>query len=267
VGYRAGSPEIERGASTDVAATSGALRNLFCTAPTPTQATPATILAADAARALGRSLDTRAIESITETIRAFERSATAAEVMRQTAGIVESIPPEVTPEIIEKLSGMSAQSEKLAGAFARTPPPLPTTDVEQLHDVLKSQFPRALAAWQMPPAFREAVVSALASVPQTAWADVAPRTGKVIADAVILAETSTASEVAEDVVVDLDDLSPSERREHRKNVKGAIPTFGTLAAIFLVVGRVDLATPTLAFVAILVSIYFGLADTPDDDGA
>jgi hypothetical protein len=240
-------------------------------ASTATQTAPAAILAADAARAVaGRSLDVEAIGSITVTLRDFERAFGVSSV-REAAKMFESIrpivAPNVGPEIIEHLSGISARSAAFAVAFARmTPPRVPDTAIAGLHAAVTSRFTETLAEWRFSPTFREAVDKAVAGLPQTAWADLAPRAGAAIEDAVVLAEKSTAPEVAEDMFVDLDDLSPEERRELQERLMNAITALGTLVAIFLGVGGVNHATATLALMAILVSIYWRVRGVRDGEG-
>jgi hypothetical protein len=90
-------------------------------------------------------------------------------------------------------------------------------------------------------------------------------TRTAIRKAVILAETSTAPEVAEAMFVGLDDLSPAERRELQKDLMNAIAALGALVALLLRDGRLAVASGMLAFVAILVSIYWRLTAGRDDD--
>jgi hypothetical protein len=237
--------------------------------PTPTSVfsafDPKTMtLATDAARVFS-GLNSRTIASVAETLRGFEQTAKLVDMsaMRETAKLFESmrpvVAPQIAPEIAETLKGISARAAPFAEVFGRVePPPLPVaTGIDDLHVALQSRFPEALTAWQMH-AFSKAVATALAGVPPATWADLAPRAGKAIGEAVILAETSTASEVAEGMFVDLDDLSPAERREHQRDVMDAIAAAGMIVAILSRDGHVELASATLAFVAILVSIYWRL---------
>jgi hypothetical protein len=116
----------------------------------------------------------------------------------------------------------------------------------------------------VPPGFSSGVAEALRTVTRAADADLAPAAAAAVREAVVLAETSAASEIADDALVDLDDLSPAERRELKRDVVNAIAALGTLIAILSRDGRIELASTTLALVAILVSIYWRLTGKLDE---
>ena len=223
-------------------------------------------LAKDATSALSGSNE-RTIASVAESLRGFQTTKLVDTfAMGETATLFESlrpiVAPQIAPEIAKTLKDVSARAASFSAAFKGIEP-APFQFAKTFEDMQTvSQFQPRLAdafkAWQAPPAFSTAVADALRSVPQATWTDLAPRTGRAIGEAVILAETSTAFEVAESMFVDLDDLTPAERQEHQRDVMDAIAAAGMIVAILSRDGRVELASATLAFVAILVSIYWRL---------
>jgi hypothetical protein len=92
------------------------------------------------------------------------------------------------PNWREALKGISARTASFPEAFKRIdPPPFRFAKAFEDMQIAANFAPRlaeAFKAWEMPPAFGSAVAEALRGVPQATLADVAPRAGAAIGDAV-----------------------------------------------------------------------------------
>lgn len=230
-------------------------------------------LARDAAKAFA-GLDTRGVASVAETLRGFESAAKLVDMsaVREAAKAFEATRPIVGPQIgsqiADALAAMGARNAAFAEAFRRMGPPkfnfMKTLDDVTIASQLQPRVGEAFAAWAMPPAFSTAVSEALGRVSAGAGADdLAPRAAQAVTSAVALAETPSAAEFLDETLVGLDDLSPAERRELQRDVVDAVAALGTIVAILARDGRIELASATLALVAILVSIYWRTTRTLD----
>lgn len=229
---------------------------------TPSGASAA--LATDAARVFS-NIDTRGIASISNAISGLDTKILGnASAMRDMAKALDIARPIVAPQIATELAETFKRIDTRNAAFAEAVKgiQLPAFQFAKTLDDLKlaTRFPTGVAeafkALQMPPLYSTGIREALAGLPLTGFAGVAAKAAFAVGEAAVIAETPAAVEVADDALVDLDDLSPTERRELQKDVADAIVALGTLVAILADNGRIELASATLAFLAILVSIYW-----------
>ena len=178
----------------------------------------------------------------------------------------ESIRPIVAPQIslaiAESLKGVVVPpAPSIAAAFAGGDPPkfafAKNLDDAKLASMFKPVVSDAMKSWAMPPAFTRSVSEALGGITAGVGTSIAPLTAVAVSSAVAVSHAPAVVEAASESLseVDLDALSPSERIELQAKVIGAIATLGTVVALLLKDGRIELAGAMLGFVAILVSIY------------
>lgn len=225
----------------------------------------AAALARDAASTFS-GLNTRAIASVAEKLRGFETAKLVdLPALREAAKAFESmrpiIAPQIAPQIAEALKGIDASTASVAEAFKRMEPP-PFRFAKTLDDLkIASQFQPRLAdafkALQLPPAFSTAVAEALRGIPNVVGADLAPRAGEAVKQAVVLAaESAAVTDLIEDSLAEVDDMSTVERRELSADAVEAIVRLALLVAILARNSQAELASAALAVVAIFVVIYW-----------
>jgi hypothetical protein len=239
----------------------------------PSGATAA--LAADAARAFA-GVDVRGATSIGQAISGLNARALGnASAMREATRALDFMRPIVAPQAAADVAEAFKAIEARNVAFTKAVSGIewPTFQfAKTLDDVrIATQFPphvsEAIKAMQLPPAYSARVSEALAGLSSASLSGVAPRAVFAVRDAAVIAETPAAAEVADDALVDLGDLSPTERRELQKDVANAIAALGTIVAVLAENGRLELASATLAFLAILVSIYWRVSERGEDGAA
>lgn len=230
--------------------------------------TASAALAAEAARAIS-GVNVQGVASVAEAIRGLDAKILGnVSAMREATKALDFMRPIVAPqvaaEVAEAFSAIEARNASFTAAVKGIQ--WPTYNFAKALDVGKvaTQFPpgvtAAIKAMQLPAAYSSGISEALAGLSSAALSGVAPRAAFAVRDAAVVAETPAAVEVADEALVDLADLSPVERRELQKDVADAIAALGTLVAILADNGRLELASATLAFLAILVSIYWRVSD-------
>jgi len=182
--------------------------------------------------------------------------------VRAAAKAFDAVPQVVAPQIAAQI-GLALKGIDAVPSFAEAfksiePPPFKhprTFDDIRIPSQFQSEIAEVLKAWEMPSSFASAVADALRDASIKTVPDFVFGTGGAVSEAVVLAEASTGAAV-DDAFVDIDDLSSVERRELEKIIVDAIAAFATLVAILVRDGRIELASASLAFLAILVSIYW-----------
>ena len=209
----------------------------------------------EAARAVSR-IDPKILASAQDMTRAFGPS------LRLAASVSESFRGLDLPALkaatkpfeslrFIDLPSFSVIDTRGAFRFART---LDEVGISQL----QPRMAEALDALALPKTFTAGVNDALKNLPRAPRVDLATGVESTARKAIALAESSAIREVAAETFVDLEDLSLDERRELGKDVADAIAAIGTVVAILAEDGHVELASASLALVAVLVSIYWRL---------
>lgn len=230
------------------------------------------LLAADAARAIS-GVNVQGVACVAEAIRGVDVKILGnVSAMREATKALDFMRPIVAPQAAAEVAEVFAATEARNALFTAAMKGIqwPTYNFAKTLDVGKiaTQFPpgvtEAIKAMQLPAAYSSGISEALAGLSAAAFSGVAPRAAFAVRDAAVIAETPAAVEVADEALVDLDDLAPAERRELQKDVADAIAALGTLVAILAECGHIELASATLAFLAILVSIYWRVSGKPDE---
>jgi len=210
-------------------------------------------LARDAARVFSAAVDAGVVKSVANTMLGFKTTQLINfSAAREAANMLDSISSSHTARLTserlaEALKDVNAPNAKrISEAFESV----------QVASLVRPRLAEALRSLDLQPTFRRQIAEALKDLPTVAAADVAPMAGQAVKDAVRLAETSTAPDLVDEPLHDLDELSPAARRELEKDIVDAIAALGTVVAILARNGRIELASAMLAFVAILISIYW-----------
>lgn len=225
-------------------------------------------LAADAARAIS-GVDPRAIASIANAINGMDAKVLGdVSVMREAAKALTFTPPVIPPtmmtaQLADALKGITDQNHARLAEVVKGI--LPTLDGLNLGTQFATRIAETLNVMKMPPAYTAQMREALAGLPSTRVSGLAPRAASVVEEAAVLAETPAAEEVVAQSLIDLDDLSLADRRDLQEEVAAAIAAFGSLVAILKDNGELALASATLGLLVILVSIYWRVTGSAEDD--
>jgi len=225
--------------------------------------------AADAARGFSE-IDAAAVASMAKAINGMDAKLLGnADAMRQVAKVLESAKPVFTPtmtgQLAAALKGITDRNHVRLAEIVKGIE-LPTLDALNLGTEFATRIAETLNAMQMPPTYMAQMREALARLPSTAVSGFAPRAAAAVAgEAAVLAETPAAEEVVAKTLIDLDGLSLAERRDLQERVGAAIAAYGSVVALLTENGELGLASATLGFLVILVSIYRRLPASPEDD--
>jgi hypothetical protein len=209
-------------------------------------------LSRDAARVFSAAVDAGVVKSIANKMLGF-----------QTAGLINFSGAREAATMLDAVN--HSQTRLISERLAEVLKEVNTSNVKRMSEAFESiqaaslvqpRFAEALRSLDLQPTFRRQIAETLRDLSTVATADVAPLAGKAVQDAVTLAETSTAPDLVDEPLSNLGELSSAERRELEKDIVDAIAALGAVVAILARNGRVELASAMLAFVAILISIYW-----------
>jgi hypothetical protein len=146
--------------------------------------------------------------------------------------------------------------------FAKTlDTPIVTPKIAQ---ALRPSFAEALGALDMPKVFTAGVNEALRDLARMPRFEVGPRFATAVREAAVIAESPAMIEQAEEALVDLDELTPVQRRELQKDLANAVAAILTLVAYLVEDDRIQLASMCLALAAVFVSLYWRVTGKLDE---
>lgn len=197
---------------------------------------------AQVATSLGESLRTISAPAMTEALKGF-----------QTARLIDT---NVLGETLKAIhSTPSFNFAKTLGTPIVTP---------KIAEALRPRFAEALGALDMPKVFTAGVNEALSDLARMPRFEVGPRFATAVREAAVIAESPAVIEQAEEALVDLDELTPVQRRELQKDLANAVAAILTLVAYLVEDDRVQLASISLALAAVFVSLYWRLTGKLDE---
>jgi hypothetical protein len=197
---------------------------------------------AQVATSLSESLRTFSAPAMTEALKGF-----------QTPKLIDT---NVLGETLERIHSTPSFN------FAKT---LDTPIVTpKIAEALRPSFAETFAALEMPKVFTAGVNEALKDLARMPRFEVGPRFATAIREAAAIAESPAVIEQAEEALVDLDELTPVQRRELQKDLANAVAAILTLVAYLLEDDRVQLASICLALAALFVSVYWRVMGKLDE---
>jgi hypothetical protein len=189
---------------------------------------------AQVATSLGESLGTISAPVMTEALKGF-----------QTPKLIDT---NVLGEVLKTIYSTPSFN------FAKTlDPPIMTPKIAE---ALRPSFAEGLAALDMPKVFTAGVNEALRDLARMPRFEVGPRFATAVREAAAIAQSPAVIEQAEEALVDLDELTPVQRRELQKDLANAVAAILTLVAYLVEDDRVQLASICLALAAVFVSLYW-----------
>jgi hypothetical protein len=134
----------------------------------------------------------------------------------------------------------------------------------KIAEALQPSFAEAFSALDMPKVFTAGVNEALRDLARMPRFEVGPRFATAVREAAVIAESPAVIEQAEEALVDLDELTPIQRRELQKDLANAVAAILTLVAYLVEDDRVQVASICLALAAVFVSLYWRVTGKLDE---
>ena len=226
----------------------------------------------DAAKSLAR-IDPKALGITQETARTLQTGIGA----QFAASLSESLRTISAPAITEALKGFQTArlvDTNVLGETLKTIHAMPTFNFAKTLDMpivtpkiaeaLRPSFAEALGALDVPKVFSAGVNEALKDLGRMPRFEVGPRFAIAVREAAVIAESPAVVEQTDEALVDLDELTPVQRRELQKDLANAVAAILTLVAYLVEDDRVQLASICLALAAVFVSLYWRVTGKLDE---
>jgi hypothetical protein len=226
----------------------------------------------DAAKSLGR-IDPKVLGMGEEVARSLQAGIGA----RFADSLFESLRTMSAPAMTAVLNGFQTArlvDTNVLGETLKTIHSMPTFDLAKTLDMpvvtpkiaeaLRPSFADALGALAIPKVVTAGVNEALKDLSRMPRFEVGPRFATAVREAAVIAESPAVIEQADAALVDLDELSPVQRRELQKEIANAITAILTLVAYLVENDRAQLASICLALAAAFLSLYWRVTGKLDE---
>jgi hypothetical protein len=229
-------------------------------------------IVSDAAKSLGR-IDPKVLSIGQEVVRSLETGVGA----QFAASLGESRRTISAPAMTEALKGFRTARLADTTVLAETLKSIHATPTfnfsktldlpivtPKIAEALRPSFAQALASFAVPPAFSGGVNEALKDLARMPRFEVGPRFATAVREAAVIAGSSAVVEQTEEALVDLDELTPVQRRELQKDLVNGVAAILTLVAYLVEDDRIQLAGICLGLAAVFVSLYWRVTGKLDE---